>query len=459
MRLVMAPRDEEETAAISRQRDEARVEVVSAAHPSAKDVTRLPNSLESKAALDVDSPRGKMIEKLIEHLTSAPILRSKLAQKLHLPAKGDAESFAEVLFDHGLSALELAEGLQFARKGLGPTDLLALQEIARLVLPQSAEVRANLAQWKTELEGKILVLPYLSHAEAEIALAGLAERPCQPKLQDAETFADIEVFSEALFPASEIRSGSTKALLTPDPLLHEIAHYFATRVLFGENRRFQGAPAYRPNHPHLNFTVPGNFEKVVREVNAHLRYHHKADLDDLLPMHIDLDVDGLEAHLRNPETGLLDKLGKTFPLLSFVRLDKASSSMPDLRLCMVRIFSKHKPSPQQPGYPPAFSSPEQPQSLFKHTSYPFANKHAQELYDLLVKAYDRIESIDFLVARAGVNPRDFDPGRGAPGPAWKSLLEVALRQQKLQALLDCVLDDKHVQIFHERIQATLDKLR
>lgn len=82
-----------------------------------------------------------------------------------------------------------------------------------------------------------------------------------------------------------------------------------------------------------------------------------------------------------------------------------------------------------------------------------------ELCNLLVDAYNDVDLIRSLADRAGVSRRHFDPGRGAPGPAWKSLLDVALRQQKLQALLDRVLADEHVKVFHKHIQATLDKLR
>lgn len=303
---------------------------------------------ESPADED-DSPRGKMRTKLKEHLLSVPSIQQKLIEKLRLPKNADMEHLATHLFDKSLPALDLARAFQSARQGLGPSDLLTLQEIARLVLPQSGEVYAQLREWKKELAGRHLLLPYLSHAEAEMALARLDERPYQETLHEAEDHADTKLVSEALSPATEIRSGSAKVGLFEEHFfMQEIARYFATKVKLGANRRHEGKFIYRrTDHPDLVFTQEGNFEKVVNRINDHLQFHQEdAEVADLLTMHIEVDVPDLAERLKDRETAdrLLRELGKTFPRLSFVQLAPKPQANSYLRLLLVVIFSKHKPT-------------------------------------------------------------------------------------------------------------------
>ncbi len=142
-----------------------------------------------------------------------------------------------------------------------------------------------------------------------------------------------------MFPVSDIRGGATKAVLASRPLIEEIAFYFATKVLFGPRRLEQGKPLYSDTaHPDLNFKNEGALERVLRRVDAKLRFHTNAKDDDLLPMHIEVDVEGLFERLREANDGLLRDLEANFPRLSFVRLDNSSDPDEYFLACLLKIF-------------------------------------------------------------------------------------------------------------------------
>lgn len=239
------------------------------------------------------------------------------------------------LLDPTSKALDLVERIRWAveAREMTAADCETLREIARLVLPQSGDVQERLSEWKAQLAGKVLVLPYCTHAEAEMALAAVAERPYRERL------CGSDLASEALFPVSDIRGGATKAVLASRPLIEEIAFYFATKVLFGPRRLEQGKPIYSDTaHPELNFKNDGALERVLLRVDAKLRFHANAKDDDLLPMHIEVDVAGLFERLRDANDGLLRDLGVAFPKLSFVRLDASSNPSDYLVDCLLKIF-------------------------------------------------------------------------------------------------------------------------
>lgn len=102
--------------------------------------------------------------------------------------------------------------------------------------------------------------------------------------------------------------------------------------------------------------------------------------------------------------------------------------------------------------------PEASKSLYDSMTYPFWNRDAAALRDLLVGAYLTINEMKHLAVRAGVSIHQFAPGDGAPGPAWNSLLEIATRQKKLRELINAVLADDYAGSYHDSIKKTLKRL-
>lgn len=96
--------------------------------------------------------------------------------------------------------------------------------------------------------------------------------------------------------------------------------------------------------------------------------------------------------------------------------------------------------------------------LYQETSYPVWRPEAVTVRDLLVGAYPTIESMQAVATMAGVNLGHFAPSSGAAEPAWNSLLEIATRQVKLEALMNKVLSDRNAGSYRAGIRSALGKL-
>lgn len=96
--------------------------------------------------------------------------------------------------------------------------------------------------------------------------------------------------------------------------------------------------------------------------------------------------------------------------------------------------------------------------LYEETVYPYWHPDAITVRDLLVGAYDSIESLRMVAKVSGISLSRFEPANGAIEPAWNSLLDIATRQAKLEALMSKVLSDPHAKQYHKGIREALGNL-
>ena len=283
-----------------------------------------------------------MREDLKELLANTPEVRRALAKNFLKksdppedanPPRPEEDRIVSSLFEKVWQADDLADGLRRTFEvQKTQSDREAAREVARLVLPQSKEARERLREWKKDLDGRMLVLPFGTHAKAEMALARLTDRPYREQVRDSR------LTSEALLPVSQIRS-SSKLAISSRHLIEEIAIYLATKVRFGPYRRKQGRPLYEdPEAAALDFTREGALEALLNEVNDNLRFHANAEDDDLLPMHLEIDDDGLSKRLEDVSDTLWDDLSKAFPRLRFVRLNSMAGPDTFFVRCLLKIF-------------------------------------------------------------------------------------------------------------------------
>ncbi|MBK8252928.1 MAG: hypothetical protein IPK82_09690 [Polyangiaceae bacterium] len=111
--------------------------------------------------------------------------------------------------------------------------------------------------------------------------------------------------------------------------------------------------------------------------------------------------------------------------------------------------------PTEANAPPSL---DESRTLYEELDYPFHRPAAKKILDYLVGAYPAVAQAEAVAQNAGVNLSQWTTHGGAIELAWRDLLRIALKQQKLPKLLSEVLTDENSKTYHQFIRDALKEL-
>ena len=300
----------------------------------------------------------RLRRKLLQVLsTSSAAARDVLARCFALPAPSTVaedrarpgqggtpavEALADWLLDGTRTSVDLVHRLRKSFEAPENTSGVRTEigEVARLVLPNAADVRAWVQRVKNGR--KVLILPVAHPVKIELHLASFDDRAMQLGLRprdasSADQGGKTELASAAVVRARDFVSGSAQSIATKH-FLQELTRYFATRVLFRSPHTGEIEVLFPATDDRLRFKTDAAFEQVRERVNGSIAFHATAEDDDLLPRRLEVDQELFE-RLQNANDDLLRAIESHFPDLHILVVTAETAPDTALTISLVKILA------------------------------------------------------------------------------------------------------------------------